>query len=991
MKKLVLSLSLMLVTFAAHSINNEKVKQGDPISLKEENILSSAATATATNAPIVLKTENLVNPIGIDGTNPRFSWINTSSDRGWTQSAYQIIVASSEANIETNTGDMWNSGKVTSSAQTAIKYAGATLQAGTKYWWKVCVYDQGGKVSSYSSGATFETGLFSWQSYSWIGGDYYLLRDDFVLDSTKTIASARVYIASLGWNEVYINGQKVGNDVLNTGYTELDKRVLYATYDVKDLLSTSNNGIGIWLGSGNYGKLVCPALGIPFQKAARMKLRVTYTDGTSFNFGTNTNRWKALKGGPITYDDIYNGEHYDATREMAWSGYGFDDSNWSAPKSIPYSGAITPQYTSIKVTEDITPVSIKKVSGVGPLGYTLCAQEGDTVHFATAADVAFGANGTFAYKTGQTGNVTFNTTTFSPDPTPGVRKLGFYKNASGTIPTYMVDMGKSMAGWLRISLNGPRGSKVVLRYAENVKTNGKLEPTDLRSAQQTDTYILKGGGTEVYEPRFTYHGFRYVEISGISSDITFTVTGRAVRNDYSIHNVSTSSPNMNTILAGVRGGVLANSVAVLTDVSSRDERATSGGDAFLSVESNLLNFDMQTFYEKCVTDVDYEQETNGMVPDCSPSYNWPRFTSVAWMSHRILIPWDLFMATGDTTMLASHYAKMTQAVDYLVSIAPSGYLGLPNANGDWVPAGATESNQFFADAFFYRNVDLMAKMAGALGHSMDVAKYTAIATKIKDAFNAQYLKSNSYYGKNTQAGNAVALEFDLVPPAYKTNVVNSLVNAVTSNSYHFTTGILGTKALIEALWKNNRSDLVFRLLNQTDYPSFLDMMKTNGITAEHWNPVAYIGSGMNSFNHHMFGGGPGAWMVKGVAGISPAQPGYEQILIQPEVVGDLTSGNGSISTPKGQVSSSWTKVSSTQFNLKVTIPANSTAIVSIPTLGGKSVRITEGGVTIYKDGFVSGRSGIKGIQSTANGRIAFLVGSGTYSFVMTSNDTAQPE
>lgn len=965
MRTYILSFCLVLVTSLAHSIG-----------------------ISAKDAPIGLKTENLVNPIGIGDANPRFSWIDTSTVRGWTQSAYQIIVASSEADIEKNTGDKWNSGKVASSAQSGIKYAGIALQPGTQYWWKVRVYDQKGNVTSYSSAATFETGLFSWQLSSWIGGDYYLLRDDFVLDSTKQIASARLYIASLGWNEVYINGQKVGNDVLNTGYTELDKRVLSAAYDVKELLSSSNNGIGIWLGSGNYGKLVCPALGIPFQKAARLKLRVTYTDGTTFNLGTNTKQWKALKGGPITYDDIYNGEHYDATQEMAWSDYGFDDSSWSVPKTILYSGAITPQYTSIKVTEDITPVSIKKIKGEGPLGYTLCAQELDTVNFTTPTDVAFGANGMYVYKTGQTGNVVFSTSWFGSDPTPGVRKQGFYKNASGSTPTYMVDMGKSMAGWLKITLNGPRGSKVQLRYAENVKTNGNLEPTDLRSAKQTDTYILKGGGTEVYEPRFTYHGFRYVEITGISSDMTFSVVGRAVRNEYSTNQVSTSSANMNKILNGVRGAILANSVAVLSDVCSRDERSTSGGDAYLSVESNLLNFGMQTFYEKCVADVDYAQKDNGIVPDCSPSYNWPRFTSVAWMSHRILIPWDLFMATGDTTMLSSHYAKMKQAVDYLISIAPAGYLGLPNANGDWVPAGATESNQFFADAFFYRNVDLLARMAEALRYSSDVTKYSTVATNIKNAFNAKYLKSNSFYGTNTQAGNAVALEFGLVPSEYKNNVLKSLVDKVASNNYHFTTGILGTKSLIEALWQNNRSDLVFRLLNQTDYPSFLDMMKTNGITAEHWNPDAYIGSGMNSYNHHMFGGGPGAWMVKGAAGISPAQPGYEQILIRPEVVGDLTSGNGSIATPKGQVSTSWTKVSSTRFTLNVTIPANSKAIVSIPMLSGKSAQITEGGVTIYKDGFVTGRNGIKSLQSVANGRIAFNVGSGTYSFVMTSKESA---
>lgn len=942
------------------------------------------ASATTPDAPSELKAENLVNPIGLDATNPRFSWVDTSSTRGMTQSAYQIIVASSQTNLNANTGDMWDSGKVISSAQSSILYAGSTLLTGTKYWWKVRIYDQRGNVSSYSPAATFETGMFStddWQASSWIGGDYYLLRDDFVLDSAKTIATARVYIASLGWNEVYINGQKVGNDVLNTGYTELDKRVLYATYDVKSLLNSSTNGVGIWLGGGCYTKFVCPALGIPYQKAARMEIRVTFTDGTSFRYGTNPNNWKALKGGPITYDDIYNGEHYDATRESAWSNYGFDDSSWPAPTQITYTGAITAQYTSIKVTADISPVSTKIVSGVGPSGYTLCALEGDTVNFATATDVAFGADGAFVYKTGQTGAVTFSTNWFGSDPALGAHKLGFLKNSSGTIPTYIVDMGNSMAGWAKISLYGPRGSKVMLRYAESVKADGNLQPIDLRGAQQTDTYVLKGGGAEVYEPRFTCHGFRYVEISGSSAGISFSVTGRAVRNDYSINNVSTSSQNMNKILAGVRGAVMANSVAVLTDVCSRDERSTSGGDAYLSAESALLNFDMQTFYEKNVADVDYEQHTNGMVPCCCPSYAWPWFTSMPWNSHRILIPWNLYMATGDKNVLASHYAKMTQSVDYLASIAPRGYLGLPNDNGDWVPSGTTEGNQFFGDAFFYRNVDLMAKIASELGNLNDVVKFNTLATNIQNAFNAKYFNSNGYYGNNTQAGNAVALEFGLVPTAYKSNVLNSLVNAVISNKNHFTTGILGTKSLIEALWQNNRSDLVFSLLNQTDYPSFLDMMKVNGLTAEHWNPDAYIGSGMNSFNHHMFGGGPGAWMVKGAAGISPALPGYEQILIRPEIVGDLTSATATVNSPKGQISCSWIKVGETQINLNVTIPANSTAIVSFPTITRTNAQITEGGTVIYNGEYVSGVSGINGLQSNTDGRIAFNVGSGTYSFV----------
>lgn len=951
-------------------------------------IVPMSAAAVTPNAPTALKTENLVNPMGISGPNPRFSWINASSDRGWMQSAYRIIVASSLANINNNIGDKWDTGKVTSSAQSSIKYAGSTIAVKTKYWWKVLVYDQAGAVSAYSSAATFETGIFSaadWTVSQMIGGDYNLMRDDFILDSTKTIDNARVYIASLGYSEVYINGEKVGTDVLNPGYTEYDKNILYSTYDVKNLLTSSTNSIGIMLGSGYYGMLACPKLNLPFQKGAIMDITVKYTDGTSFHFGTNPIGWKALKGGPITYDDNYNGERYDATQELDFSSYGFNDSGWTTPTALNFTGTIAAQYSSIKVTEDVAPVSTTQVTGAGPSGYTLCALEGDTVNFSTPADVAYGVNGSYEFRTSQSGNVSFTTGWFNHDSAPDVHKLGFYKNTSGTIPTYIVDLGKDITGWVKISLSGPRGSKITLRYSESLKSDGNLETVDLRNAKATDTYILKGGGTETFEPRFTYHGFQYIEISGLSSSITLnSITGRAIRNDYSLNTFSTSNRSVNKILAGARGSVLNNSISVPTDCSNRDERSTSGGDAYLSSESNLLNFDMQTFYEKCMNDVDYAQKVTGEVPACFPSYNWDTMGDVAWASQRVLIPWNLYMATGDKNELAAHYAKMRQFVDYLASLAGPDFLDCPAGPGDWVPAGATESNVFFADAYFYRNAVLMAKIAGVLNNSSDVTKYNTLATNIKNAFNVRYLNSNSYYGNNTQSGNAIALDFDLVPAGYQVNVLNSLLNNVLSNNNHFTTGILGTKSVIEALWQNNRSDVVFDLLLQTTYPSFLDMMKTNGLCGEHWNPADYIGSGMNSMNHHMFGGGPGAWTVKAAVGISPLEPGYSKILIQPEVVGDLTSGNGTISTPKGQVSSSWTKVSGTQFNLNVTIPANSTAIVSIPTLGGTSSQIAEGGVTIYNGGFVSGRNGINSIQSTANGRIAFNVGSGTYSFVMTS-------
>ncbi len=945
------------------------------------------AMAAAPGAPTELKTENLVNPMGIDAANPRFSWVNTSSDRGWQQSAYQILVASSQANIDSNNGDLWNSGKVPSSEQNGIKYSGASLAKRTQYWWKVCIWDKAGVASSYSSSATFETGLFSaadWQNSQWIGGDFNLLRDDFILPN-KAIASARLYVTSLGYNEVYFNGQKAGTDVLNPAYTQFDKRVLYSTYDIKSLLSPANNAIGIMLGSSYYKRFV------PGNLAVRAEFHITFTDGTTYDYGTNPSWFKALKGGPITYDDVYNGERYDATKELpGWSSYGYNDSSWAAPGAVTYSGAISAAYQTIRVTEDIPTKSVRQVSGTGPAGYQWCAGETRTVNFPEAVNVAFGANGTYNYKYNVTGNITFNTATFG-DPLPGVHKYGYFQKTSGSAsPVYVVDLGVNFAGWIRLTVSGTAGTMITMRYSETLKSDGNIETADLRSAEAADTYVLKGGGTETYEPRFTYHGFRYVEITGFPGTLTTgNITGRVVHDNYSRESSFTSSNSLiNNIYKAYTRSQRSNTMSIPTDCPSRDERMPAGADAYLVTEAACLSFGMQPFYEKTFLDVDDSEGADGSVPDVCPKYSFPRFSDTPWMSQRILIPWEVYVATGDRSILSKSYDKMKLAVNYLQGLAGSDYLGTPAANGDWVPSGATEEKVFFADAYFYRNAVLMAKIAGELGNTADRNTYNTLAENIKNAFNAKYFKSNSYYGNNTQAGNAVALEFGLVPDAYAGNVLNSLTSRIQSDNSHFTSGILGTKAVMQALWQYNRSDVAFSLMNQTSYPGFGYMLGDGrGTLWERWDSDRQINSSMNSFNHVMFGGGPGMWVYKGIAGISPSKPGYSEILIQPEAVGDLTSASASVKTVRGFVSTSWTKVSGTQFNLNVTIPANCKAVVSIPALGGTNPKITEGGVEIYNGGFISGRSGIDSLQSTANGRIAFNVGSGTYSFIMTATGT----
>ncbi len=959
---------------------------------------ASEALTESLDNPAGLKTENLNNPIGIDAANPRFSWLNTSSERGWRQSAYQIIVASTEEKIDNNDGDMWDSGKIESASQNGIKYAGAALAKRTQYWWKVRIWDKSGAQSSYSSSAAFETGMFSaadWDRSEWIsGGDNNILRDNFGLDDgSKTIAKARLYVTSLGYNEVYINGMKVGTDVLNPAYTQFDKRVLYSTYDITDLLNQKDNAIGIMLGNSYYKRFV---KGNP---AVRAEFYVTFTDGSVYSYGTDSRYWKATKG-PITYDDVYNGERYDATKELqGWSNYGYNDDSWPNVSKVNYSGAISAAYETTKVIEDITPVSVAQVSGTGPEGYQWCSGEGRTVNFSTPVNVAFGANGKYNYKENVTGNITFDGNTFG-DPIEGVHKYGYCQPAGGATASkvYVVDMGSNFAGWIKLKVSGDAGTMVTMRFSETLKSDGNIETADLRTAEAADTYVLKGGGVETYEPRFTYHGFRYVEITGYPDELTNDniqdiITGRMVNSDNKLESSFTSSNSLiNNIYNAYVRSQRSNMIGIPTDCPSRDERMPAGADTYLISEAACLSFDMQPFFEKTFLDVDDSQGSDGSVPDVCPSYSFPRFSDTPWMSQRVLIPWEVYVDTGDKSVLSKSYDNMKLAVNHLADLAGSDFLGTPAANGDWVPAGSTEENVFFADAYFYRNAALMAKMAGELGNTADQNTYNSLANNIKNAFNTKYFNGNNAYGKNTQAGNAVALEFDLVPIGKRVDVLKNLVSQVSASGNHFTSGILGTKAVMESLWKGNRSDVAFNLMNQTSYPSFGYMLADGrGTLWERWNSDKKIDSSMNSFNHVMFGGGPGAWVYKGIAGISPLKPGYDQILIKPEPAGDLTSASGSVNTVKGTVTTSWTRTGSTQFNLNVTVPANSTAVISIPTLGSTTPKISEGGTVIYDGGFIGGANGIESLESTVDNRVAFNAGSGTYSFVMTTDGSAIPD
>ena len=844
---------------------------------------------------------------------------------GESQTAYQVIVASSQTNINNNVGDKWDSGKVTSPEQNAVKYNGSALASKTTYYWKVRTWDKDNNGSSYSAAGTFETAMLNGSDWiaTWIGGDFNLLRKDFTLPG-KSISQARAYITSLGYNELRINGQKIGGYVLNPGFTKYGKRALYNTYDVTSVLNTTNNAVGIMLGNAYYGNLDKPGLPISGdymntnQLKALFQLEVKFTDGTSQTIVSDST-WRALKGGPITYNHIFNGERYDARNELpGWDSYGYNQSAWAAVSTFSVGVTKTAQLDGIKVIETFTPVAISQ-------------------------------------------------------PQAGV---------------YVIDTGQLVTGWLQLTVNGAAGTQVSMHYSEILYANGMINPENLRTAQATDKYTLKGSGTEVWEPRFTYHGFRYVEVTGFpGAPALSNFKVRVVHSDIGLENTITSSNLMlNKVQNMYRWSQRGNLMSVPTDTMSRDERQGWGGDAVVTAEAALYNFDMLRLYSKWFNDIDDSQKTNSSIPATVPDFH-DVGTDTAWMAIRVLIPWDFYQASGDKLILEKHYAKMKSYLNYLDANDGGNYLGVPMAWGDWL-APVSTSTSLIGATYYYRTAWIMSQIATILGYTSDASTFTTLANNIKNAFNNQWLINGDHYDNNTQCANSLPLYFDMAPETNRAAVVASLVNDIQARSNHLSTGILGTKAVMEALWKNGRSDLAYSLAVQNTYPSWGYMVDMGATTIwEHWE---YITSGgMNSHSHVMFGGGVGTWAYKSVAGIAVTKPGYEEVQIKPEVNGDLTSAGGTINSVRGTVATSWTK-GTNRFDLNLTIPVNCKATVYIPTFRGVNPQISEGGTNIWSNGAVTGSVTGVSYKTTEGDYVVWNVGSGTYSFVMTNQGTATP-
>ena len=898
-------------------------------------ILLTAITFSGYSKSIVnsLKCDYHVNPIGIGVAQPQLSWQIVAEESNFVQQAYEIRVAESEENLSKSSKLVWNSGKVNSSESVNVTYGGTPAKSGQRLWWQVRIWDTKNKATSWSEPAYWEAGLLNasdWKA-NWIRfgqekdnlvsrpSQYF--RKEFSL--VKKIKSARVYVTALGLYELRLNGKKVGNDLFTPGWTSYKTRIQYQTYDVTSMLGAKNT-IGAILADGWYRGNI----GFQGQRsyygnksALLTQLEVTYTDGTSEIVATDAN-WKATTG-PILKSDIYNGESYDARLELnGWDQIGYADSKWNDAVVYDYTKntLIAPQGVPVQAIEEIKPVKLLKTP------------KGETV----------------------------------------------------------IDMGQNMVGVVRLKVNGNKGDTIVIKFAEVLDKAGNFYTDNLRAAKCTDTYILKGGGEETYQPLFTFHGFRFVMIKGLSTEpVLDQITGVVIHSAMAPTGTFTCSDSLiNQLQHNIQWGQKGNFVDVPTDCPQRDERLGWTGDAQVFSMTAAFNFDVAAFYTKWMKDFPADQAESGRVPHVIPDVLKGDGGATAWADASIIVPWTVYLVYGDKRILSEQYKSMKAWVEYMHTRAGSKNLWTGDPHfGDWLAfasnsssyPGATTEKDLIATAYYAYSSKLLSKIAGILGKTEDATFYTNLSEKVKKAFIDEFVTKNGRVVSHTQTGYSLALAFDLLPDNLKKSAAEYLANDVKKMG-HLTSGFVGTPLLCQTLSAIGQDDLAFMLLNRKKYPSWLYPV-TQGATTiwERWDGQKPDGSfqdvGMNSFNHYAYGA-IGEWLYKHVAGLDldPQNPGYKHILLAPHPGGRLTKASAELKSMYGVIKSSWL-LDQASFTYDVTVPANTTATVTLPFADLTKVMLNQIPISASKVG--------KGQQEGENAIVQ--LGSGNYQFTYASD------
>lgn len=875
-----------------------------------------------------LTCEYLATPMGIEGASPRLGWELKSAFNGESQTAYQIIVSDTEQGCEDEDNVLWNTGKVNSRSSNNIAYEGAPFVSGQRYWWKVKVWNASGEEQSWSALSWFETGLLTmddWQASKWIGLATDNRPDEFksrgfqrkgmteprmvtsypspllrkAIHLEKDVKQARAYVAGLGYNEFFVNGERMGDAVLNPGQTSYDKRAYYDVYDVTEHFTKGDNTVGVMLGNGFYGQNIAFGYrGLNYgQPALRFILNVEYNDGSKATV-VSDDSWQATTS-PIVFDNVYAGETYDARREKEnWCANDASLAGWEEAKVL--ANVKVPVLTA----QLLQP--IKKIEYM-PVVHSFVAKGGVSIY----------------------------------------------------------DIGQNISGWARIKVNEPAGTKIAIRYAEILSEDKQaLDPATTgphaTGFVQTEVYICKGSADEVWEPRFTYHGFRYMSVEGVTNPDEATIDACMVRTAVEKDGEFTCSDELlNRIYETSMWTIEDNLHSVPEDCPHREKCAWLG-DAHTSVEVMNFNYDMRRMWIKFVKDVVTNHGTGGRTyfgrkasPGIPTNIAVGRRTCQEarpdWGAATVLIPWNNYLFYNDTRTLDEHYVHMERWMAYLQGYVEDGLL--PLGYGDWCHVdwkgrdSIPTSTALTSTAYYYYSLNVMSEVSQLLDKPEKAQKYQQEAVVIKQAFNASFLDETLMtYG--SQTANAVALDMGLVPAGQEKAVAASLANIELTQKHdgHFTPGVHGMKRLFTMLSDYGYEDEVFEMLRKEDFPSFNYMLE-RGFTT--WpesfqnyetHPEHYA---KGSHNHPMQSAFA-MWFHQHAGGLKPcaSTPAFEHFTIKPLGYRHLTFVNASYHSIYGDIRSDW-KVDGAQFMHTVEVPVNTTAMLYVPTSDKDAVEVKQ--------------------------------------------------
>jgi alpha-L-rhamnosidase len=893
-------------------------------------------------AVAALRCEYLTAPLAVDTREPRLSWTVASNQRGARQTAYQIIVASSASLLAADRGDLWDTGKVTSGETLQIAYRGKPLASRQQCFWKVRAWDQNDKPSRWSQPSQWAMGLLTASDWSaaWIGDKLpsvemvaaTMLRREFRLAAKPQ--RALLYAAALGVYELHLNGQRVGDQLLAPEFTDYHTRTQYQAYDVTSLLRSGPNAIGALLGDGWY------AGGIGLAQALIQKPRNIYGNHPRL----------------IAQLEI---EFGDGRKERLVT-----DPTWRTTREGPIR--------SSDLLNGEAYDARREMPGWDRPGFDDRAW--------TVADVASGVATTLVAQPNEPIRVTREIKPIAMnEPKPGV---------------YVFDMGQNMVGWCRLQAQGTPGTTVKLRHAEMLNPDGTIYTDNLRIAQQTDTFTLRGDGNETYEPHFTYHGFRYVEVTGLAGKPRIdAITGRVFHSAMAeTSGFETSDPLLNKLWQNILWTQRGNMMSIPTDCPQRDERLGWMGDIQIFVSTGIFNMDMAAFFTKWMRDVRDAQAADGRFADFSPHpFGKDRFfTGVAgWGDAGVVVPWRVWQHYGDKRLLAESFDSARRWVEFIRSNNPDLLWKNKRGNdyGDWLNSdtlvyegfprqGGQVPKEIFATMMFAYATDLLARMAAVLGKETEAKQYAALFSDIRAAFNKAYVSADGHIRGDTQAGYALALHFDLLPDNLRPAALRYMLDGISRYNGHMSTGFHSTYRMMLELTRGGHNEVAYSLINQRSFPSW-EYSIDNGATTiwERWDGYVkgrgFQDKGMNSFNHYAIGA-VGEWMARVILGINQddAHPAYEHFTLRPFAGGGLTWARGHYDSIRGRIESSW-NVAAGHLQYDVTIPTNTTATVYVPAKDAASV--TEGGKP------ASAAEGVQFLRME-DGAAVFLVQSGKYSF-----------